>query len=111
MRTKAILLLAAFSISIGAGLISGGLGGVAPSVRNIGLPLVCRGDVERETHPFSYKPGQSGISRSTYCVDADTGSRRDITFPLIAVAGVLYSAAAFAALFGVFWFLRRRVLP
>lgn len=108
VRSKAILVLVTFSISIGAGLISGGLGGVAPAIRNVGLPLVCRDKLERQTSPFSYKPGQSGISRTTYCVDTDTGRRRDITFQLIAAAGVFYSVAVFMIVFGVFRSLLRR---
>src|SRR5689334_621817 len=103
-----LIWLGAFSISIGMGAISGGAGGVYPPIRNVGLPLVCEGDVERTSSPFSYKPGQSGISRTTYCVDTATGKRTEITLRLVFAAGLVYSAAVFAALLASAMFLWRR---
>src|SRR5688572_23673029 len=95
----ALFWMVAFSISIGMGLISGGGGAAYPPLRNVGLPLVCDGEVERTTSPFSYKPGQVGISRTAICVDASTGERREITLTLALVAGLIYSAGVFVVLF------------
>lgn len=104
----ALFWMAAFSISIGMGLISGGGGAAYPPIRNIGLPLVCDGEVERTTSPFSYKPGQAGISRTTTCVNESTGERREITLTLAFVAGLIYSAGVFVVLSVLALYLRRK---
>jgi hypothetical protein len=106
--TMALFWLAAFSLSIGLGLISGGVGGAYPPARNIGLPLVCAGQVERTASAFSYKPGQAGISRTTYCVNTATGERTDITLRLVFVAGLIYSAGVFAVLYAFATWLWRK---
>jgi hypothetical protein len=96
-----IAMLAGGSLFIGFVLISVAGGAIFPSMHKLTAPLICSGSVEIETLQYSYKPGQVGWEHHIYCA-SESGERKEITFPAIAVTGLIASAILFViALIGM----------
>jgi hypothetical protein len=87
-------MLAGGSLFVGFVLISVAIGAIFPSIHKLAAPLICTGSVEIETLQYSYKPGQMGWEHHIYCA-GESGERREITFPAIAVTGLIASAILF----------------
>jgi hypothetical protein len=95
-----IAMLAGGSLFVGFVLISVALGAIFPSIHKLAAPLICKGSVEIETFQYSYKPGQVGWEHHIYCASEE--GRKEITFPAIAVTGLIASAILFViALIGM----------
>ncbi|MGH8459520.1 MAG: hypothetical protein ACRESV_09230, partial [Nevskiales bacterium] len=86
MKIKAITLGIMLGVSLFLGLMCVSLGTAFTPLMAIGGPLVC-GDREFgiDSQRYSYKPGQTGVTRSPYCIDEQTGEKKSVTFPLIVV--------------------------
>jgi Short C-terminal domain len=85
---------------------------VHPPLAFIATPLVCPGEVEVESRNYSYRPGQSGVTRNLYCLSATGGgkpAREDITFAAIGASFLVYTLIAFVLLQLLAWFLRPRL--
>jgi hypothetical protein len=86
-------MLAGGSLFVGFVLISVAIGAIFPSIHKLAAPLICTGSVEIETLQYSYKPGQMGWEHHIYCAGEE--GRKEITFPAIAVTGLIASAILF----------------
>lgn len=64
----------------------------------IAAPVVCDGEFKIESHRYSNRPGQSGVSHTIYCRNTATGEQTEITFYTVFIAFLLYSALIFVAL-------------
>lgn len=89
-----IAMLAGGSLFIGFVLISVAVGAIFPSMHKLTAPLICDENVEIETLQYSYKPGQMGWEHHIYCT-SESGERKEITFPVIGVTGLIASAILF----------------
>jgi hypothetical protein len=69
-------------------------GAIYPPTVNVFAPLICKGEVVAESHSYSYKPGQHGVTRETYCVEP-SGQRKEITLQVVGTAFLMYSAILF----------------
>lgn len=87
---------AGISLFVGFVIVAVAIGAIVPSMHKLTAPLICRGDVEVETIKYSYKPGQVGWQHYIYCVNEQTGEKKEITFPAIGVTGLVASAVIFA---------------
>ena len=105
--TGCIILPASLFIGL---MIAGPGTAVYPPVSTVAAPLICSGTVEVQSDYYSVRPGESGVSRTIYCVSgAGKAARDDITWSAIGVAFLIYSALAFLLLrFLVAPWLRRR---
>jgi len=57
---------------------------IAPSLGKIAAPFVCDGGFSIKSTHYSYKPGQSGVTRQFYCQDNSSGeSPREVTGSVI----------------------------
>ena len=65
-------------------------GAIHPPLVTVAAPYVCDGTVETRSQGYSYKPGQHGVSRTIFCVEAG-GERRDITLRAIGAATIYYT--------------------
>lgn len=65
-------------------------GAIHPPVITVAAPYVCEGTVAVRSQNYSYKPGQSGVSREVLCAGAD-GEVRDITLKTIGAATIYYT--------------------
>lgn len=83
---------------------------IYPPVTALANPLICSGAVDYVSTFYSYRPGQTGIERTIYCVaDGPKGAREDVTLKAIGVSFLIYSAVFFLILgFIVRPLLRRR---
>jgi hypothetical protein len=102
-----IAMLAGGSLFIGFVLISVAGGAIFPSIHKLAAPLICKGSVEIETFQYSYKPGQVGWEHHIYCASEE--GRKEITFPAIAVTGVIASAILFVI--AIIWMRNSIRLP
>ena len=99
------------SLFVGLMIASAGVA-VHPPLAFIATPLVCSGEVEVESQSYSYRPGQSGVTRTIYCLSGAQGgkpAREDITFKAMGASFLVYSLLAFVALQLLWWLLRPRV--
>lgn len=107
-----VTLFAVLPVSLFVGLMIGTAGvAVHPPIAFIATPLVCAGEVEVESQNYSYRPGQSGVTRTIWCVTRGEGgkpARDDITFKAIGASFLVYSAIAFVLLQLLWWMLRPR---
>lgn len=99
-------------VSLFVGLMIATAGGaIYPPIVTVAAPLACKGEVVTESHRYSYKPGQQGVTREIYCKEPN-GERKEITFQVIGYAFLLYSGALFALGLGVvlpiLWWLNRK---
>lgn len=90
------------TVLLGVALFSGTMIGTAggamfPSIAMRPAALVCDGTVELESHSYSYRPGQRGVTRSFFCVD-DAGERVAITGKTMAATCLYYSVWVFLVL-------------
>jgi hypothetical protein len=104
--------LLAIPVCAFAGLMVATIGGALhPSLLMKAAPYVCDGKVEIESRKYSYKPGQQGVARQMFCIEAD-GSPRDITLPAIGATSLYYALIFLAAVLtlgvGLFLFRPRR---
>ena len=109
-----LTLLGVLPASLFVGLMVATAGfAVHPPLAFIATPLVCSGEVEVESQSYSYRPGQSGVTRTLWCLGDDGGgtgkpAREDITGPAMLAAFAVYSAITFVPLQLLAWRLRRR---
>ena len=99
------------SLFVGLMIASAGVA-VHPPLAFIATPLVCSGEVEVVSQNYSYRPGQSGVTRTIYCLSGGQGAkpaREDITFKAMGASFLVYSLLAFVALQLLWWLLRPRV--
>jgi len=96
--------LRAFSLvaRLGASLFLGTMIGVAggallPALTHIAAPLICSGKLETVSSPYSYKPGQYGVTRELFCIGVD-GSRQPMT-----VRGLFFSSLIYAIVLFALW--------
>lgn len=73
-----------------------------PPVAAIASPLICPGEMVYESHSGTYRPGETIVTRTIYCVTGAEagkgGSREEITLKAAGVSFLLYSAIAFILL-------------
>ena len=99
------------SLFVGLMIATAGVA-VHPPIAFIATPLVCSGEVEVESQNYSYRPGQSGVTRTIWCLSGGQGgkpAREDITFKAIGASFLIYSAIAFVLLQLLWWMLRPRL--
>lgn len=108
-----VTLLIVLPASLFFGILFGTAGtAVHPPLAFVATPLVCAGEVEIESRNYSYRPGQSGVSRSFWCVTDEAGgkpARADITMKTILAAMLVYSLIAFVPLWLIGRLVRRGV--
>ena len=95
-----LLVVLPASLFIGVMIASAGVA-VYPPIATVATPLVCSGEVEVESQNYSYRPGQSGVTRTIYCLSENAGgkaAREDITLKTIGAAFLVYSVIAFLIL-------------
>lgn len=107
LNKSMIAILAGGSLFIGFVLISVAAGAIFPSLHKLTAPLICRGEMQIETNEYSYKPGQHGTDIHMYCVDG--GSKKEITFALIGMTGLVASAIVFV--FALIWMRKNLTMP
>lgn len=100
------------SLFIGVMIASAGVA-VHPPIAFIATPLVCSGEVEVESQNYSYRPGQSGVTRTIWCTTSAAAggkpAREDITLKAMGAAFIVYSAIAFVLLQLLWMMMRPRV--
>ena len=108
-----VTLLGVMPASLFVGLMFATAGfAVHPPLAFVATPFICDGTAEVESQSYSYRPGQSGVTRTLWCVrEGDAGgkpARDDITTKAMAASFLVYSAIAFVALQLLAWWLWRR---
>ena len=99
MKMKATRLGIMIGVSLFLGLMCVSLGTAFTPLMAVGGPLVCGGgEFGIDSQAYSYKPGQSGTTRHPYCIDGQTGKKKDVTFPLIVVDTLIYGSIVFILL-------------
>lgn len=78
-------------------------GAIYPPLWKVGVPLACDGPTSFQSQAYSYKPGQSGVSRSVTCMNPVDGSSQEITGTLVALSTLIYGSAlsVLLLLFGI----------
>jgi hypothetical protein len=71
-------------------------GAIHPPLVTVAAPYVCDGTIETHSQNYSYKPGQSGVTRTILCIEAN-GTSRDISLRTIGAAAVYYTLIFLAA--------------
>ncbi|MGO4562133.1 SHOCT domain-containing protein [Rhizobiales bacterium 3FA27D7] len=93
---RALSLTARLVISLFLGTMIGVAGGALfPALTHIAAPLICSGKLETVSSPYSYKPGQYGVTRELFCV-GDDGSRQPMTARGLFFSSLIYAVALFA---------------
>ena len=93
------LLVITICVSLFLGLMCVSLGAAFPSLMEIGGPVVCRGgEFGIDSRNYSLPNGQRGTTRSPYCIDKQTGEKKDVTFQLIVVDTIIYGTIIFLLL-------------
>jgi len=109
LNTTGCLILPA-SLFIGV-MIAGPGTAIVPAVSAWTAPAICGGTVEVDSNYYSVRPGEQGVSRTIACVTGEgkDATRDDITWQVIGIAFLIYSAIAFLLLrFLVAPWIRRR---
>jgi hypothetical protein len=93
--------IAGVSLFIGTMIATAG-GAIHPDLLNVAVPYVCEGEGPADTvsTPYSYRPGQQGVSRQIFCPRPD-GTGEDRTLHVVVTACLIYGLLAF----GFFMFL------
>jgi len=105
MKFNLLTVLGLLGISLFTGIIivSIGLGAAFPAMERVAAPFVCGArTLDLQLDHYSYKPGQSGYIITWTCVGRP-GSGEDVTWKIILVAGLIYSALIF--FISVVWLL------
>ncbi len=105
MKFNLITVLGLLGISLFTGIIivSIGLGAAFPGMERVAGPFVCGArTLDLQLDHYSYKPGQSGYTITWSCVGRP-GAAQDVTWRIILVAGLIYSAVIF--FISVVWLL------
>ncbi len=93
---RALSLTVRLGISLFLGTMIGVAGGALfPALTHIAAPLICSGKLETVSSPYSYKPGQYGVTRELFCV-GDDGSRQLMTVKGLFLSSLIYAIALFA---------------
>lgn len=93
---RALSLTVRLGISLFLGTMIGVAGGaVFPALTHIAAPLICSGKLETVSSPYSYKPGQYGVTRELFCI-GDDGSRQPMTARGLFFSSLVYAIALFA---------------
>lgn len=95
-KPLAVGIIAGVSLFLGLMVAVAG-GAMFPSILEPGAEMVCQGEVEVVSHHYSYKPGQSGVSRTFLCHEPDA-QPREMTFAAIGISTLLFSGAIFLLL-------------
>ena len=109
-----VTLLIVLPASLFLGILLGTAGtAVHPPLAFVASPLVCAGELTVESRGYSYRPGQSGVSRSFWC-EGGAGpdgkpARTDVTLKTIGASMLVYSLIAFVPLWLLGRLARRRV--
>lgn len=81
-----------------------------PNIAKISAPLVCpQQELEVVSQKFSYKPGQSGVTREFYCVDLAKLEKKPANLKVIVSTFVIFTLSSFVAYF-LIWKLTK-LLP
>ena len=92
----ALSLMMRLVISLFLGTMIGVAGGALfPALTHIAAPLICSGKLETMSSPYSYKPGQYGVTRELFCIGVD-GSRQPMTLRGLFFSSLIYAVALFA---------------
>lgn len=84
------------SLFFGVTVVGIGLGVVITPLVRIAAPFVCpRGDFMLESEMYSYKPGQTGITRTWFCVENTNTEPKDVSIGAMVVAGIIYGIIIF----------------
>lgn len=93
---RAVSLTVQLVTSLFLGTMIGVAGGaVFPALTHIAAPLICNGKLETVSSPYSYKPGQYGVTRELFCI-SDDGSRQPMTARGLFFSSLIYAIALFA---------------
>jgi hypothetical protein len=109
-----LTLIGALPVSLFIGLMLATAGvAVYPPMAFVAKPLICSGELTVESQNYSYRPGQSGVTRTFWCASGEAGGkpvRDEVTFRAVGASFLVYSAISFALLrFLVVPLLRRRL--
>lgn len=103
--------LAAIPVSLFIGLMIVTIGGVAqPKIPLAAAHYICDGETRVNSQDYSYKPGQRGTSITFICTDAQ-GKQEDISFKLLGVATLYYSAIVALFLLPLTWLVSLAFKP
>lgn len=94
-----IILLAVISLFLG--LVIGGavIGNIYPPIFKISAPIVCpQGQVNIESHKYSYKPGSVSVQHKVYCQASTDSQKQDVTFSAVMVTCLIFSGIFFVLL-------------
>lgn len=87
-----LVIMAAGWAFVGFVFIAIGLGAMFPRITAIAGPLACpEGQFELVSQAYSYRPGQSGVTRNALCIYA-SGESEVVTGSTIFYAGLVYTA-------------------
>ena len=82
MKNKIIPLLMVLGISMFCGIIviSIGIGSVITPLHQVAGSMICGNQqLNIEQYTYSYRPGEGSVTITAYCVENQTGVKRDIT--------------------------------
>jgi hypothetical protein len=94
LRVFSLTMRLGISLFLGAMIAVAG-GALYPPLTHIAAPLICNGKLETVSSPYSYKPGQYGVTRELFCV-GDDGSRQPMTARGLFVSSLVYAISLFA---------------
>jgi hypothetical protein len=116
MKNKVIPLLTVLGISMFCGIvgISIGMGSVITPVNQVVGSIICgkqqltiNQNTEYATADY-YRPGEGVVTIKAYCVNSQTGVKRDITSTLQIISGTIYGLIIFIlAMIRFNWVARR----
>lgn len=89
--------LAIVSLFVGIILVAVAAGAIWPGIDQFAAGrFVCsNGHLVIQQDTYSYRPGSTDTMTTDLCVDRVTGAQTDVSFPTMAVSGLVYSAAIF----------------
>lgn len=112
MKSTLYTVLAILGISLFCGVIviSIGFGSIFTELNQVSRPIVCGSNnlqvVQQVSH---YRPGETSWTISAYCVDVETGVKKDVTLAVQLVTGVIYSLIPLAVIIG--FMIKNRTTP
>ena len=101
--TAAIVMLC--SMFCGIIVMAIGMGSFFPVLNQVAGPIVCGNQtLQIDQHTYSYKPGSTNFTITAYCVDSQTGQKKDVTDAVQLVSGMMYSLLFFVlAIVAIVW--------
>lgn len=96
-RLSSLGCLLGVSLFVGIILCSIAAGAVFPGINQFAAGrLVCsNGAFVIQQNTYSYRPGESDTQTTDLCVDLESGTKQDVSFPTLLVSGLIYSGAIF----------------